>query len=272
MYKAFVEFSLVASCVNNCKYCPQDVLKNNYIGTKALSLEKFKFMVDKLPKSFISIAGFSEPFFNPDCINMLDYAGQKGHIVIVYTSLIGMTLEMYQRMRRMHFVRGLTVHLPDKEGNTQANITEEYKELLFYITRNPPGPWCVFDFSLHGSQVHPGIIHIVNINPFFRIHDRAGTLKTDDPTVHKVHWKSGAIRCGNGFGNHPEAGIVMPSGDVHLCCMDFGLKYKLGNLLDQSWEEIMQSPIRKRMAEDRETGCCNDICRYCAEAAMKYTC
>lgn len=270
MYKGFVEFSLVDHCVNQCRYCPQDVLKANYIGTKTLSLEKYKLMVDKLPRSCISIAGFSEPFSNKDCIEMIDYVRNK-HIVIVYTSLIGMTLEMYQRLRRMPHVRGLTVHVPDKEGNTKVNITEEYKEVLKYIVQNPPGPWCKFDFSLHGSQVHPDILSIVNIKPFFRIHDRAGTLQTDDCTVHKVHWQSGAIQCSNGF-SAIESGIIMPNGNVHLCCMDFGLKYKLGNLLDQSWEEIMQSPIRKRMAEDRETGCHDDICRRCCEAQMKYTC
>ena len=75
--------------------------------------------------------------------------------------------------------------------------------------------------------------------------------------------------CGNGFGD-PESGIVMPNGDVYLCCMDWALEYKLGNLLEQSWLDVMASDVRKRGKEDRETGCHNGICRHCAEAVMDY--
>lgn len=267
----------MTGCVNTCKYCPQATFLHSYIQTGnmpyndlMLSLKNYITMLDKLPKSCISIAGFSEPFKNKSCMDMIDYAGKQGHIVIIYTSLIGMTIADYDRLRKMYHVRGLTIHLPDKEGNTITKITDEYKEVLQYVVQRPMGGWCSQDYSLHGSAVHPDIAGIINIpNPRFVIHDRAGTLKTDDPSVHKIHWESGKILCGNGFGQYPESGIVMPNGDAYLCCMDFNLKHKLGNLLDQSWDNLMLSDVRKRAKKSRETGV-EGICRRCCEAQMDF--
>lgn len=260
----------MTGCPNTCVYCPQVTFINAYTGPARLTMKNYTTMLDKLPKSCISIAGFSEPFSNKDCLDMIEYAGKKGHIVIAYTTLAGLTVEAYQRLRKMYHVRGLTVHLPDKEGNTRVNITDEYKAVLKAVVSQPPGNWCNFDFSLHGSAVHPDIAHIANVpNPVYRIHDRAGNVKTDDPTVHKVHWQSGKIVCGNGFGQYPESGIVMPDGSVYLCCMDWSLEHKLGNLLDQSWPDVMASDVRKRAKESRETGI-DGICRHCAESQMDY--
>jgi radical SAM protein with 4Fe4S-binding SPASM domain len=38
-----------------------------------------------------------------------------------------------------------------------------------------------------------------------------------------------------------HANVLLPNGDVILCCMDYALKHKLGNLLEQSYEEILNS-------------------------------
>jgi radical SAM protein with 4Fe4S-binding SPASM domain len=270
VHKAFVEFNLMAGCPNSCKYCPQETFLNAYKGVKELAFDSYAAMVDKLPKSCISMSGYSEPFKNPRCADMIKYADKKEHIVIIYTTLQGLDIETYETLRKMYFVRKLTVHLPDKEGNTIIKITDEYKTTLDHIISHPMGGWCHVVFSLHGSAVHPDIQHIVDINPEHRIHDRCGNLKTSDQTVRKVHWQSGKIVCVNNFGQYPETGIVMPNGDVYLCCMDWALAYRLGNLLEQSWSDVMASYVRKRAKKDRETGCHNGICRRCAEAVMDF--
>jgi sulfatase maturation enzyme AslB (radical SAM superfamily) len=35
-----------------------------------------------------------------------------------------------------------------------------------------------------------------------------------------------------------QQNVVLPNGDVYLCCMDYGLKHKLGNLYEQKFEEL----------------------------------
>lgn len=236
-----------------------------------MTLTDFKLIIDKLPKSTISIAGFTEPFINQSCTDMIEYATQQGHIVIIYTTLIGMTIEQYDRLRKNYSVRSLTIHLPDKEGNTKIKITEEYRDLLKYTMLYPVGSWCKVDYSVHGSAVASEITDIINIRPAYRIHDRAGVLKTTDKTVHKVNWRGGQIVCTNGFSSD-QSGIIMPNGDTYFCCMCFDLKgcHKLGNILNQSWEELMQSDVRERLFKDRLTGEYQDICRHCAEAQMGF--
>lgn len=32
--------------------------------------------------------------------------------------------------------------------------------------------------------------------------------------------------------------VVLPNGDLYLCCMDYGLKHKLGNILEENYNDI----------------------------------
>ena len=59
----------------------------------------------------------------------------------------------------------------------------------------------------------------------------------------------------------------MPDGTVVLCAMDFGMDHVLGNLLMQSYEEVMASPVLdelRRCMESEKNGSC--ICRECVIA------
>lgn len=55
-------------------------------------------------------------------------------------------------------------------------------------------------------------------------------------------------RCINS--NTYEQNVVLPNGDVYLCCMDYGLKHKLGNLLQTNFNDL-------KRVEDY------DLCRKC---------
>ena len=35
--------------------------------------------------------------------------------------------------------------------------------------------------------------------------------------------------------------VLLPNGDVVLCCMDYSIKHKVGNLLEQEYCEIFSS-------------------------------
>ena len=37
--------------------------------------------------------------------------------------------------------------------------------------------------------------------------------------------------------------VCLPNGDVSLCCMDYGLKYIIGNLLTQEYDDIVPKPL-----------------------------
>lgn len=58
--------------------------------------------------------------------------------------------------------------------------------------------------------------------------------------------------------------VLLPSGEVVLCCNDYGLKYKLGNLLIDSYKNLFKSENYKKVIKKQTSG--EDvICRYCIE-------
>jgi hypothetical protein len=46
--------------------------------------------------------------------------------------------------------------------------------------------------------------------------------------------------------------VVLPNGDVSLCCMDYGLKHILGNIYEQEYEDIIPRPLQ-----------CFSLCQGC---------
>lgn len=269
--KAYIEFSTNVGCPNECIFCPQDVHVNNYKGELMLSLDNFMKMIDKLSiKCIISFSGFTEPFKNPYCTDMIEYATSKGHVINIYTTLKGMKIEHYEKIRNNANIQQMIIHLPDAENYGRIIVNNKLKELITYITKNPPHENCHWGFDIHGKNVHNDLKDIINVKKGYSyIHNRAGVLKSDDPNIRRVHWISGPIKCDNGFGEFEGSGVVMPNGDVYYCCMCFDLqeKHRLGNLLHQSWDEVMLSPVRSRMAEDRLTAKYQDLCRFCVDAS-----
>lgn len=71
----------------------------------------------------------------------------------------------------------------------------------------------------------------------------------------KTERKKGClIKCGvNNYDNN----VMMPNGDVYICCMDYSLKHKIGNLLETPFHNLNRNPPY-------------ELCRYC-EFSKKVT-
>ena len=46
--------------------------------------------------------------------------------------------------------------------------------------------------------------------------------------------------------------VVLPNGDVSLCCMDYGLKHIIGNIFEQSYDEVVP-----------KNNSCFNLCKFC---------
>ncbi|MER9007172.1 hypothetical protein NKI15_26485 [Mesorhizobium sp. M0862] len=58
---------------------------------KHLRLEDFKRCLARVPTSVdISFAGYSEPWLNPDCTEMIEHAYARSHGIRIFTTLVGM--------------------------------------------------------------------------------------------------------------------------------------------------------------------------------------
>jgi len=59
--------------------------------------------------------------------------------------------------------------------------------------------------------------------------------------------KDGDLKCS---ASNYDNNVMMPNGDVYLCCMDYSLKHKLGNLLITHFDKLDRKPPF-------------ELCRYC---------
>lgn len=265
-----MEITTKIGCAINCRYCPQDVLLRNYFKTgkeaKVLTIEAFKTCLDKMPQNvLIEFAGFTEPFFNPECLKMILYANERGHKLNLFTTLQGMTKAVFEQIKNVRFEE-FVLHIPDNEKYSNIPITEEYLELLDIVVaaKKANGEDFVEYACCHGSV--PEVIQerLKNkVRIYISLMDRAGNLdvSNDDRMFSKKN-VTGRLRCElSEMINH---NILLPDGRVVLCTQDYGMKHILGNLLEQSYEEVMSSEEAQRVKRCMEDQFDNSIlCRNC---------
>lgn len=267
-----LEITTKIGCSCNCVYCPQEKLIKRYFGRpdspnpdKMLSLDNFKICIDKLPKGTrIDFSGMAEPWLNLQCTDMVLYAHEKGFPIAIYTTLVGMKREDFDKIRQIP-VEEFVLHIPDDKSNAHIGVSSEYIALLETVVsekRDDGSPY-VTGFSCHAG-IHPDIVSKIpeDSKLITELHDRAGNVESE---YVESKCNKGTIVCIN-CDNSIHHNVLLPDGTVLLCCMDYGMKHILGNLLTQSYEEIHESEEAKRiirgMADDRE----QILCRTCVNA------
>lgn len=263
-----VEITTVMGCSVNCRYCPQDVLLQRYFEKnkkriREMSLDTFKKILDVFPSDYdVSFGGFSEPFFSENFIDMLKIACEKKKHVSIYTTLAGAKREEVEEMLKLP-ISFVVLHVADKYGYAHIALTEEYYESvekLIYAKKADGTPFV----NLCNAQAEPDErIKKICENKyeiFTVMTDRAGNLQ--DNNLISNHFNGGKIICEN-LGNY----VVLPDGSVVLCCMDFGLKHVLGNIHENTFEEIVNGDEMERVKEGMEGRAHLDIlCRNCSYA------
>jgi FkbM family methyltransferase len=243
-----------AGCVVDCAFCPQRTLVQAYSGTKSMSMEDFKIAVDKLPQEVrVTFAGFTEPWLNRNCSDMVLYAHQKGHPVSVFTTGIGMSIEDIKKIKNIPFTTGpnggFCLHLPDEERIAKHPISKKYLEVLEYIKSVQHEIKGFYVMSM--GPVHSDVKHIFSSAHTPEMWSRAGNLLGEaiiKPELAKIkdrfkHMDHGDKKMTCNCTERLYHNVCLPNGDVSLCCMDYGLKYIIGNLLTQEYDNIVPKPL-----------------------------
>lgn len=253
-------------CVVDCVFCPQRTLQKSYKGERFMTLDNFKKTVDKLPQEVrVTFAGFTEPWLNKNCTDMVLYAHEKGHHISIFTTGIGMSIEDIERIKHIPFAGNpngcFTLHLPDQERKAKHPITKRYIEVIEHFGKIQNQ---IHNFTtMCMGTVHEDVRHVFSSAPVYDMWSRAGNLVGEmimkpELLERKAEWK---------IANHGEKqmtcgclekmyhNVMLPNGDVSLCCMDYGLKHILGNLYEQSYEDIVP-----------ENNQCFELCRLCENA------
>lgn len=234
----------IHGCPMRCSVCPQDALAV-YNGVQTLSYENFVSLINKVPKEIlVSFAGYAEPFLNPGCAAMVHHAHDTGRKVSLWTTAVGMKQSDLDMIRDIPFVGiqgGFVLHLPDKEGYL-AEDNWRVKPELFGTMKEISGFESMTMGTLpdHLREIFPDTIK----RPLY---SRAGNVDRDD--VIQTDTKP-LSTCG--CQERLYHNVLLPNGDVTLCCMDYGLKNILGNLHESNYEDIV--PVY---------GMPFELCRHC---------
>ncbi|WP_027583755.1 SPASM domain-containing protein [Bradyrhizobium sp. Ai1a-2] len=265
-----LEVTTTTGCIVGCSYCPQDKFaarQRAVSHVKHLRLEDFKRCLARVPAAVdISFAGYSEPWLNPNCTEMVEHAYACGHDIRIFTTLVGMNGRDLRRLLALRF-RVFVVHVFDDGAYMNSRLVrQKYFDLIRQLV---DADISSIRFVVVG-EVHPNIVEIVPAEALVRtsaLSSRGGSV--DPKMVEPRQSVVGALTCAD---ERQYRNVLLPNGDVTLCCMDFERRHVLGNLLREKYEELFEGPIFCEIV-DRMNGMEGFLlCRMCEFAEPKASC
>jgi len=250
-------------CLVNCVFCPQKTLVKSYNGERVLTLDNFKKALEKIPEEIVIIfSGFTEPWMNSSTTDMLLYAHAKGHRIAVFTTGVGMSIEDVERIKDIPYSLGpdnpilsaegypmlnggFILHLPDQENYSKHVMNKKYMEVLEYFKRIEDEIRGFRTVSL--GPVHEKVKDMWPNTKILRLWARANNLVKEEelkPELVKLNDKynkylKGPANATCGCDEKLYHNVLLPNGDLVLCCMDYSLDYVLGNIFTQEYNDIL---------------------------------
>lgn len=275
-YRPVMEITTRIGCRVACKACPQKLFAKEYARKKKagmgeeMTMDVFRRCIDKLPRNCVIVfSGMSEPFLNRRCAGMMRYAAKKGHRVDLYTTLEGMEREDLEKIRNIPF-GNVVLHISDNENNTHICLSAAYFKLLDRMlgAKRRNGKPLVTGISCHGIP-EKRTEKYLHRHGFYKnapdvMINRAGNLK--DPRMAGKYVSEALFCTRSAFYNH---NVMLPDGSVLLCCMDYGMRHLLGNLLESNYEDLIRGKARREIIKKCECSCEAVLCRDCT-AAIAY--
>ena len=238
-----LEITTMSACSVRCLLCPQDTLKAAYPKGAAhrLTLAGFTEALRNTPKHVrIHFSGFVEPWLNRECTTMLDMALAQCYRVAVYTTCVG--------MRDWMEVASLLIDARDRvdvvcvHHDDGVNMTDTQWQTIR---------------GKFADALELGGVKLEEMRmggPGFEAIDRAGLVQIGKAPTRHV----GPIKCS--YTDTYTHNVMLPNGDVVLCCMDYNLSERLGNLFEMRWDQLNREDIAHSNTAERVR---RTICRKC---------
>jgi radical SAM protein with 4Fe4S-binding SPASM domain len=157
------------------------------------------------------------------------------------------------------------LHCADRYGYAHIKTDKHYYERIETIidAKKEDGSSLVVGISAQAEPTNEMIQLCKGKHEIkYSLHDRVGVLK--DPNLasmkepHKGKFECSL--CGAQINSH----VVCPDGTVVLCNNDFAMQYVLGNLYENTFDELQNGPVIKRVLEGMHGDTSIDlICRRC---------
>lgn len=255
----YLSITTSTPCPLKCKCCPWEDYSKASNGPSVMSLGTFEKILSKVPREIIiEFDGFTEPCINPEMPDMVVMAKSYGHSVQVFSTLIGLSDVGMEKISSIKLDK-FCVHVPDK-----TNTIYDTEKWIKIVKRLKEHKFNVITFGALGN-VDQRILQEIDGYPFFQAYVYDKNLLSVS-----CAGKYGQLMCTfNKSGINLDQNCVSTNGNVCICPMDYKMENVIGNLLTQTYDEIMNSPIRRefrrRMLTENELV----LCRHCPYSEVK---
>jgi radical SAM protein with 4Fe4S-binding SPASM domain len=264
MNRPSLEITTMIGCPLMCNYCPQDSLRDAYgDDVKYMSLADFKTIVDQVPLDVrLDFSGQAEPWVNPACTDMVEYALQRGFRLAIFTTLYNWDETTVHSMGQLLLVYApqieiFKIHFPDEKGNMRGwKPSAEWEYAYIGMRTIVQSAGIHYEaMTMSDDGVHPAIKHLpgVGVSHGWGIvaMDRAGTLNREQvkgQTLQVTPRHEHPVTCGKTAEYNQR--VLLPNGEVLLCCMDYAKKHVIGNLLtEHEYKDLDHTLEMKRIIE-----------------------
>jgi hypothetical protein len=256
-----IEITTTIPCKNMCVYCPQSTLLKKYgRQDQFMTFDTLKQCLSTIPKNVeIHFSGFAECFLNPLCTSFMKYVVENNYShIILYTTLVGLKYEQIDEIKDIQF-ETMCLHLPDNNGYMKCNVSDEYVRIVQKFLEVFPQCTSIVCYG----PLHSKLVPVIKNHHGGILHSRANNL-IDAPQNKRL---SGKIGCGATGCTRPLDRVeLLPNGNVSLCCMDYGLKHIIGNLLTDTWKSLFKSKAYQYIEQGLDDDILDILCRTCQEA------
>ena len=292
-YPISISFEPTTSCNLRCPECPSG-LREFTRPTGMLQKDFFRETIDDIYKDLLYLIFYfqGEPYLNPDFLEMVKYAHNKGIYTATSTNAHYLTDEKAKKTvesgldRLIISIDGTTqdVYQSYRVGGKLDKVIEGAKNIVKWKKElNSKTPFVFFQFLVVKPNEHQ-IEEIKKLGAEIGVDQvRFKTAQVYDfendpnqliPTIQKYSRykrdKDGNVKSKSGLKNHCwklwHANVITWDGLVVPCCFDKDATHQLGSLKNQSFKAIWNNDNYKQFRSELMTSRKNiDICSNCSE-------
>lgn len=260
-----LEISVKSGCGLFCDYCPQDKYIESYKTKfseqeKTLTEETFMAVMQNVPNStYMKWTGFTEPLDSKLFPVFSKYLRDNGYKQQISTTLHGNLDSVAWFCENLSFFNGITLHLPDDSGFMKSRVNDKYLSRLTELLENAfklgLGEERLIIFligdsfhkdikSLLDDHLERGLIKSSQIQQANILNTRNSTIDPSKLRIKNVTTrdfiKESSRKQKNYYCSYRRlnSAVLLPNGQVTLCCQDYNLDFILGNLKTEKLNDL----------------------------------
>lgn len=292
-YPVSISFEPTTSCNLRCPECPSG-LRAFTRPTGMLKKDFFRQTIDEIHRELLYLIFYfqGEPFLNPDFLEMVKYASDKG----IYTATSTNAHYLNDEVAKRTVESGLDRLIISIDGTTQdvyrqyrvggnlekviagARNIVKWKKVLksktpfvfFQFLVVKPNEHQVEDIKKLAKEVGVDEVRFKTAQVYDYVNDPNQLIPTIDKYSRYKKNPDGSYTAKNKLANRcwkmQHANVITWDGLVVPCCFDKDAMHQLGNLKNQSFKEIWHNDnyrqFRRELMNSRKN---IDICANCSE-------